>query len=74
MAYRCRAAALARLGEHKQARADYDAAIEVLHAGLIQGVEDGHKARGRVLEVERLDLAAGDGDVALPGRDGRRGF
>ena len=29
MAYRCRAAALARLGEHKRALADYDAAIRL---------------------------------------------
>ncbi len=29
MAYRCRAAALARLGEHKQALADYDAALRL---------------------------------------------
>ena len=29
MAYRCRAAALARLGDHKQALADYDAAIRL---------------------------------------------
>jgi tetratricopeptide (TPR) repeat protein len=48
MAYRCRAAALARLGDHEQALADYDAAIrlDLNHPGSAG-------ARAELLAVER---------------------
>ena len=48
MAYRCRAAALARLGEHKQALADYDAAIR-----LDPSDPGSASARAELLAVDR---------------------